>query len=210
MKWGNLWMCWGDRVNSTIPPSSIQGVRSWGRSEESVSHNIGQVRHHPFPVRSVAPVAPMSRLWIHGLILQLFRLRSCLHKFLKVRSPSSHCREMDMLHTQPFIHGHSSAATIRPSENHVPRPFLCVIEKLLPRQWEPPSVSNNRHHVFRVNSSQQPERKSNKWGERAQSGSLNLWMCLSSWWFRPIWKILVKMVIFPRYGWKKNMFETTT
>ena len=32
----------------------------------------------------------------------------------------------------------------------------------------------------------------------------------SSWWFQPLWKILVKMGIFPRYGWKQKMFETTT
>ena len=31
----------------------------------------------------------------------------------------------------------------------------------------------------------------------------------SSWWFQPIWKILVKMGIFPRSGWKSKIFETT-
>ena len=25
---------------------------------------------------------------------------------------------------------------------------------------------------------------------------------ISSWWFQPLWKILVKMGIFPKYGWK--------
>ena len=33
----------------------------------------------------------------------------------------------------------------------------------------------------------------------------------TSWWFQPIWKILDKMGIFPKYGWKKyKIFETTT
>ena len=31
-----------------------------------------------------------------------------------------------------------------------------------------------------------------------------------SWWFQPIWNILVKMDHFPRQGWKYIFFETTT
>ena len=33
---------------------------------------------------------------------------------------------------------------------------------------------------------------------------------LSSWWFQPIWKILVKLDHFPKWGWTQKIFETTT
>ncbi len=33
---------------------------------------------------------------------------------------------------------------------------------------------------------------------------------ITGWWFQPIWKILVKIGIFPKSGWKYKMFETTT
>ena len=32
---------------------------------------------------------------------------------------------------------------------------------------------------------------------------------ISSWWFQPIWKILVKLDHFPKQGWKYKIFETT-
>ena len=32
----------------------------------------------------------------------------------------------------------------------------------------------------------------------------------TGWWFQPIWKILVKLEIFPKYKWKQTIFETTT
>ena len=32
----------------------------------------------------------------------------------------------------------------------------------------------------------------------------------SGWWLQPLWKILVKMGIFPKKGWKQKIFETTT
>ena len=31
----------------------------------------------------------------------------------------------------------------------------------------------------------------------------------TGWWFQPIWKILVKLEIFPKEGWKEKIFETT-
>ena len=31
-----------------------------------------------------------------------------------------------------------------------------------------------------------------------------------SWWFQPIWKILVNLDHFPKWGWEKKIFETTT
>ena len=31
-----------------------------------------------------------------------------------------------------------------------------------------------------------------------------------SWWFQPLWKILVKMGIFPNRPWTQKIFETTT
>ena len=33
---------------------------------------------------------------------------------------------------------------------------------------------------------------------------------MASWWFQPIWKILVKLIISPNRDEHKNMFETTT
>ena len=33
---------------------------------------------------------------------------------------------------------------------------------------------------------------------------------ITSWWLQPIWKIFVKMGIFPKYGWNQKIFETTT
>ena len=45
---------------------------------------------------------------------------------------------------------------------------------------------------------------------RLNASFLNdVWGCLSSsgWWFQPIWKIVVKLEIFPFSGWKKQIFE---
>ena len=37
-----------------------------------------------------------------------------------------------------------------------------------------------------------------------------LYHLLSSWWFQPNWKTLVKLDDFPNLGWKKKLIETTT
>ena len=46
-----------------------------------------------------------------------------------------------------------------------------------------------------------------KWRKPMVSLKLEI---ITSWWFQPIWKILVKLGIFPRKGWKLKIFETTT
>ena len=38
-------------------------------------------------------------------------------------------------------------------------------------------------------------------------GFLSTFTTFSGWWFQPHWKILVKMGIFPKQGWKKNIWN---
>ena len=45
--------------------------------------------------------------------------------------------------------------------------------------------------------------------ERSKSQQKNT-KYLTGWLFQPIWRILVEMGIFPRYGWKYKIFETTS
>ena len=47
------------------------------------------------------------------------------------------------------------------------------------------------------------------WGPN-QTKWQQYYLTITSWWFQPIWKILVKLDHFPRWGWEWKMFQTTT
>ena len=69
------------------------------------------------------------------------------------------------------------------------REHSVLLNHLSRRKWPQPYTSNaNRSQkTWKKNTSQ-----------------------LSSWWFQPIWKALVKLDHFPKKGWKQKIFETTT
>ena len=77
-----------------------------------------------------------------------------------------------------------------------------------PKHVWPKALYPQAHHPNHHPESTKQQQPDSSW--KVCAVSEKLMKHDSGWWLQPLWKILVKMGIFPKKGWKQKIFETTT